>query len=115
RAGETDEDGIGQHCLHRPVQLAALGAMALIYEDKDLAYRPAGPGLKLPDKRVEVCHIPPAELVDERTQEARLGLAKLAHQVVAAAGAIDGLARLGEDPLNLFVQLVTVGDDGHAP
>ena len=59
-------------------------------------------------------YIPPAELVDERTQEARPGLAELAHQVVAAAGAGDGLARLGEYPLNLFVQLVPVGDDGHA-
>ena len=59
-------------------------------------------------------YIPPAELVDERTQEARFGLAELAHQVVAAAGAVDGLARLGEDSLNLFVQFVPIGDDGHA-
>ena len=33
---------------------------------------------------------------------------------MAAAGAADGLAHFGEDPLDLFVQLVAVGDDDHA-
>ena len=55
-----------------------------------------------------------AELVDQRAEQARRGLAELAHQVAAAAGALDGLARLGEDALDLFVQFVAVGDDGDA-
>ena len=55
-----------------------------------------------------------AELVDQRAEQARRGLAELAHQVAAAAGAVDRLARVGEDALDLLVQLVAVGDDGDA-
>src|SRR5712691_8402272 len=48
------------------------------------------------------------------SEHKRRGLAELAHQVAAAAGAVDGLACLGEDALDLFVQFVAVGDDSHA-
>src|SRR5262245_31117012 len=72
-------------------------------------------GFQLLDERVEVVYIPPAELVDERAQQARFSLTELAHQVVATTGAVDSLSRLGEDPLDLFVQLIAVGDDGYAP
>src|SRR5262245_50491957 len=34
RASETDEDRLGHHGLHRPVQFAALGAVALGYENQ---------------------------------------------------------------------------------
>ena len=54
------------------------------------------------------------EFVDQRTEQARFGLAELAHQVATAASAFDRLASLGEHPLDLFVQLVAVGDDGDA-
>ena len=114
RAGEADEDRIGHHRLHHAVQLAALGAVALVHKDEHLAHGRAGLRLQLLDEGVEIVHILAAELVDQRAQQARLGLAELGHQVAAAAGALDGLARLGEDPLDLFVQLVAVGDDGHA-
>src|SRR5262249_26146232 len=116
RAGETNEDGVGQHRLHRPMQLAALalGAVALVYKNKNLAHCLAGLGLQFLDERVEVFYIPPTELVDEGAQQARFGSAELAHQVAAAASAVDSLSRLGEDSLDLFVQLVAIGDDSHA-
>jgi hypothetical protein len=62
------------------VQFAALGAVALVYENKNLAHRLAGLGLQLLDERIEVVYIPPAELVDERAQQARFSLTELAHQ-----------------------------------
>ena len=96
------------------MQLAALRAVALVHEDEHLAHRRAGLGLQLLDEGVEVVHVLAAELVHQRAEQARLGLAELAHQVAAAAGALDGLARLGEDALDLLVQLVAVGDDGDA-
>ena len=114
RAGEADEDRVGHQRLHRAVQLAALGAVALVHEDEQLAHRLAGLRLQFLDERVEVVHALPAELVDQRAEQARRGLAELAHQVAAAAGAGDRLARLGEDALDLLVQLVAVGDDDHA-
>ena len=39
---------------------------------------------------------------------------ELVHQIAPAAGALNGLARLGEDAFNLFVQLVAVRDDDYA-
>ena len=97
RAGEADEDRVGHHRLHHAVQLAALRAVALVHEDEHLAHRLAGLGLQLLDEGVEVVHVLAAELVHQRAEQARLGLAELAHQVAAAAGALDRLARLGED------------------
>ena len=94
--------------------LPLCGAVALVHEDEQLAHGLAGLRLQFLDERVEVVHALPAELVDQRAEQARLGLAELAHQVAPAAGALDGLARLGEDALDLFVQLVAVGDDDHA-
>ena len=65
-------------------------------------------------KAIEVVHVLPAELVNQRAEKTRRRLAELAHQVAAAAGALDRLARLGEDALDLLVQFVAVGDDGDA-
>ena len=39
RAGEADEHGIGQERLHDLVQLAALGAVALVHEYEYFAHR----------------------------------------------------------------------------
>ena len=114
RAGEADEHRAGQHRLHRLVQLAALGAVALVHEDEQLAHGRAGLLLQLLDEGVEIIHALPAELVDQRAEQARLGLAELRHQVAAAAGAIDGLAAVGEDALDLFVEFIAVGEDEHA-
>ena len=53
--------------------------------------------------------------MDQRTQQPRRCLPQLFHQVTTAAGAIDALRpALGEDALDLFIQFVTVGDDGNA-
>ena len=114
RAGEADEDGIGQERLHGPVQLAALGAVALVHEDEQLAHRRAGLGLQLLDERSKSST--PFRPNLWTSEQSRRGLAwpSWRHQVAAAAGAVDGLARLGEDALDLLVQLVAVGDDDHA-
>ena len=114
RAGEADEHGARQQRLHRLVQLAALGAMALVHEDEQLADRRARLLLQFLDERIEIIHALLAELVDKRAEQARLGLAKLRHQIVPAAGAVDGLARVGEHALDLFVEFVAVGEDEHA-
>ena len=63
---------------------------------------------------VEVIDVLAAELVDQGAEQSRLGLAELAHQVAAAVGAFDRLADLGEDPLDLLVEFIAVGDDDHA-
>ena len=114
RAGEADEYGVGHHRLHDAVQLAALRPVALVHKHEHLADRPAGLGFQFLDEGVEVVHVLAAELVDQRAQQSRLGLAELVHQVAAAAGALDGLARLGENPLDLLVQFVAIGDDDDA-
>ena len=66
------------------------------------------------DEVLEILHATPAELVHQRAQQARRGLAELTHQVTPAAGAGDRLAGIGENALDLLVQLVAVGDDHHA-
>ena len=112
RAGEADEYRIRHHRLHHPVQLAALRAVALVHEHKHFPHGEAGPGLQLLDIGVEVVHVLGAELVYQRTQQARRRLTELGHQVAAAfASGNDGI-RTREHALNLLVQLVTVGDDG---
>ena len=91
RAGEADEHRVGHHRLHHAVQLAALRAVAFVHEDEDLADGRAGLRFQLLDEGVEVVHVLAAELVDQRAEQARLGLAELRHQVAAAAGALDRL------------------------
>ena len=73
------------------MQLAALRAVAFVHEDEHLAHRLAGLRFQFLDEGVEVVHVLAAELVDQRAEQARLGLAELAHQVAAAAGALDRL------------------------
>src|SRR4029077_14245978 len=48
----------------------------------------------------------------QRAEKARRGLTKLGHQITPAAGAFDGFSSVGEDTLDLFVQLVSIGDYG---
>ena len=57
RAGETDEDGVGHDRLHDAVQFAALGAMAFIHEDKNLAHRLARLGLQFFDELLKIVHV----------------------------------------------------------
>ena len=96
------------------MQLAALRPVALIHKDEDLAHGLAWLGFQVLDEGFKVVHVPAAEFVDQRAQQPRRGLAKLPHQVAAARGPFDRLAHLGEDPLNLLVQLIAVGDQRHA-
>ena len=95
------------------MQLAALGAVALVDEDEQLAHRWAGLRGQLRDEGFEVIHIPASELVHQRAQQTRRGLPQLLHQVAPAAGALDRFAGFVEDTLDLFVQFVAVGDDQH--
>jgi hypothetical protein len=104
RGGETDEHGTGEQGLHRLVELAALRAMALVHEDEQLTDGRAGLVLELLDERVEVIYALLAELVNQRAKQARCGLTELRHQVVAAAGAVDVLAGVAENALDLFVE-----------
>src|ERR1700730_7023576 len=114
RAGEADKDSGGHHRLHYAMQLAALSTVTFVYKDEHLSYRFAWLRFQLLNKSIEVVYLLPAKLVDQRAQQARRGLAQLVDQVDAAAGALDGLACLGEDPGDLLVELVAVGDNGHA-
>jgi hypothetical protein len=52
--------------------------------------------------------------MNQRTNEARRRLTELPHQVAPAVGSLDRLSYLREDPLDLLVQLVAVGDDRYA-
>ena len=65
RAGEADEDGIGQHGLHHAVQLSGLGAVALVDKDENLAHRLAGLRFQFLDELFEVISVALPELMDE--------------------------------------------------
>src|SRR5580700_2224898 len=88
--------------------------MALVYENEQLTDCRARLLLQFFDKSIEVAHVLLTELVYQRAEQTRSGLAKLRHQIVAAAGAVNGFARAGEDALDLFVQFIAVGKDEHA-
>ena len=111
---EADEDGTGQEDLHRLVQLAGLRAVALVHEHEQFPYGRAGLLLQLFNEGVEVVDTPVTELVHQRTEQPRPGLAELGHQIRAALRAGDCLATPAEDPLDLLVQLVAVGHDEDA-
>src|SRR5205814_1334586 len=80
--------------------------------------RVAGTGLQLFDELVELLvgllRAFRPELVYQRADEAWPRLAELLHQIAAAAGAGDRFSCLGEDALDLLVQLVAVGNDRDA-
>jgi hypothetical protein len=85
------------------VQFAALCAVALVHEYENLTYRLAGLRFQFLDELIEVIHVLFPELVDQRAEQARPGLAELAHQIPPTAGAFDGLTRIGEDAFDLFI------------
>ena len=93
------------------MQLAALGAVAFIDEDKHLADGRAGLAFQILQERFEVVDIAPAELVNKRAEQARPGLGELSHQLPATFTSLDRLARAEEDALDLLIQLVPVRDD----
>ena len=79
RAGEADEHGVGQDGLHRLVQLARLGAVALVHKHVEVAL-----GLETGGRAalqfLDVARVPDflavflaAELVDQRTEQPGLG------------------------------------------
>ena len=96
------------------MQAAGLCAVAFIHKHKYLPACAAWLRLQFFYELFEIVHTGCAELVHQRTQQARLGLAQQRQQVAAAAGARDRLAGFHEYAFNLLVQLVAVGDDGHA-
>lgn len=75
-----------------------LRAVALIDEDKEAADGRAGLALQLGDELVKAVRALAPELVDECAEQAGPGLAEVRHQVMAAAGALDGIAGGGEEP-----------------
>ena len=67
RPGEADQHGSRQQRLHRVVELTGLGAVALIYEDKDIALGVEVFGqvaANVLDKFIDVAFFGRAELVD---------------------------------------------------
>ncbi|MNG29482.1 hypothetical protein D3C84_1149130 [compost metagenome] len=50
----------------------------------------------------------------QRAQQTWAWLAELTHKLLATARAANGFASIAEHPFNLLIQLVTVGDYGHA-
>jgi hypothetical protein len=78
RAGEPDEDRAGQDGLHGLVQVAGLGAVALVDEHEQVALGLEALGqrlLQLLDEALDVADrlavLLAAELVDERAEEPR--------------------------------------------
>ena len=96
------------------MQFAALGAVAFVHEHENLAHRLAGLRFQFLDELLEIIHALSAELVHQRAEQARRGLAELGHQVASAAGAGHGMTGSDENAFDLFVQFVAVGDDHHA-
>lgn len=88
--------------------------MAFVHEHEYLADGRARLRFKVLDEGVEVVDPFPAELVDQGTQEPRPRLHQLRQEVPAARAPADGFAGSGEDPLDLSVEFVAVGDD-HDP
>ncbi|KAF2990316.1 hypothetical protein MJC1_02711 [Methylocystis sp. MJC1] len=113
-AGEADEDCVRHYRLHRAIKLAALGAMTFVDKNEDFAHRGARLCLQLFDEGIKVVDIFLPELMNERAEKARLGLAQLAQEITPTVGTLDRFAGLGEDPFDLLIELVAVGDDHDA-
>ena len=114
RAGEADEHGLGQQRFHHAMQLATLGAVALIHEDEQLPHCRAGLGLDLFEIGLKVVDIAHAELVHQGAEQPGCGLVQGLHQLSATAAALDGFTRSTEHSFDLLVELIAVGDDHHA-
>src|SRR5207244_3289134 len=103
--------------LHRVVEFAGLGAVALVYEDKDLALGAVILGKVTSDVReegVNVTFLRCAELVDERADQPFVAGVEHAHQLRAAPSATDVLIYALEHLLDLVIQFGAVSDDQHA-
>lgn len=129
RAGEADEDRVGQDGLHRVVQQAGLGAVAFVHEDVEPAPRLEAWGQRLADRFDKPGHVPrlaavvfvarglpadAAELVDQRADQPRPVVAQHAHEVGAVTGAVELFLHAVEDLLDLGVEFGAVGDDEDA-
>src|SRR5262249_50105634 len=105
---EADEDRVRHHRLHHLVQLSALGTVTLVHEHEYFAHGLRGLSFQLFDKGVEVFDVLASEFVNQRTQESRLGLAQLLHEIATAAGAMNSLADSLKYALDLLIQLIPV-------
>ena len=88
--------------------------MAFVYENKELAHCRTRLAFQLLDECVKICHILPTEFVNQGAQKAWFCLRELAHQIPSAAGALHSFAGLVKYAFNLLVELIAVGNDGHA-
>ena len=116
-SGETDQRRLGQECLHCLVQLAGLGAVALVHKDKDGPLGAEVWGQTLPDLcnvgvDILVAHpLRRTEFVDQRADQPLVAGIEHLYQVSAALRAVDVLADAFEDFFNLLVQFGAVGDE----
>ena len=118
RAGEADEQRVGQDGLHRLVQFAGLGAVAFVHEHVEIAvgfevrrqFRDGGDKIRDGSRIVGFLA---AEFVDQRThQPGRRGV-QGGDQVRAASGAVDVFVDALEHLFDLLVQFGAVGDEQH--
>jgi len=114
RACEADKDSVWHHRFHHPMELATLRPVTFIDEYKDLAEGGARLRLQIFNKGIEIINIATSELVHKGAHQSRSCLAQQFHRVAAAAGAANVFTCFGKDALDLFVEFVTVGDDGNA-
>ena len=115
-AGEADKHGIGQNSLHRLVQFAGLGAVALVDEHIKVAL---GAEVRrqalaqLLQKLFYIGILSGTELVDQRAQQPGRGLVEFVDQIGTAGGTHDLFVDAGKYLLDLLIQLGAVGDDQH--
>ena len=84
------------------MQLATLGAVALIHEDEQFAHCRAGLGLELFRISLEIIDPTHAELVHQGTEQPGCGLVQDLHQLSATAAALDGFTPSTEHSFDLL-------------
>ena len=117
RTGEPDEGCVRQNGLHGLVELSALSAVALVDEDKEVAFRFKARRqglLHLFDEVRHVRHVSvviasASELVNKRADQPLFRLVERGDQVGPAAGAVDLLVDPLKDFLDLVVKVSAVG------
>jgi hypothetical protein len=89
------------------VQPAALGAVAFINENEQLAVGVAGLIGEPGDVGLKILNSPHAKLVHQGADQPWAGLAEYLQQVSAVAAAMDMLVGAAKNSFDLFVQLIT--------
>ena len=111
RAGKADKHRVGHHGLHRPVQLAALGAVAFIHKHENLAHRLAGLGFQFLDELFEVVHVPSCRTYGPASRAGAAWPGRVGSSGRGRCWCGHGIARSYENALDLFIQFIAVGDD----